>query len=286
MDEIKPWKKHDYLWFAWHRLTSSPHAATTPNIQAGFCAAGIFPFNWDIFGEHEYLPSDVTDRPLDQVIPVPQQPRASAVQSSSSAVTDQAIPVPQQPSMPATSLSAVTEVTSLSVVTVPTCLDDALSTPTTFTPESVRPFPKAGPQIGRLNNCIKRKTTKILTVKWNFGTGARKKEESDKEIAETEEKCQQTSIEENSQSIKKCPQSHFKQDDIWQISVLHFTVCVKWHPYCVQGYRTKWWTVVQMYIMWVFGAYWLQWRWHSQGLCVQLLQWWLWIIFMNNFWFL
>ena len=166
MDEIKPWKKHDYLWFAWHRLTSSPHAATTPNIQAGFCAAGIFPFNWDIFGEHEYLPSDVTDRPLDQVIPVPQQPRASAVQSSSSAVTDQAIPVPQQPSMPATSLSAVTEVTSLSVVTVPTCLDDALSTPTTFTPESVRPFPKAGPQIGRLNNCIKRKTTKILTVKW------------------------------------------------------------------------------------------------------------------------
>ena len=85
-----------------------PHAATPSNIQAGFCAAGIFPFNRDIFDEHEYLPSDVTDRPLDQVIPVPQQPRTSAVQSSSSAVTDQAIPVPQQPSTPATSISAVT----------------------------------------------------------------------------------------------------------------------------------------------------------------------------------
>ena len=115
-----------------------PHAATPSNIQAGFCAAGIFPFNRDIFGEHEYLPSDVTDRPLDQ-----------------------AITVPQQPSMPATSISAVTEVTSLSVVTVPTS-DDAPSTPTTFTPESVRPFPKAGPRTGR-RVCIKRKTTEILT---------------------------------------------------------------------------------------------------------------------------
>jgi len=68
-------------------------------------AAGIFRFNRDVFGEHEYLPSYVTDRPLDQVIPVP-----------------------QQPSTPATSISAVTEVTSLSVVTVPTCPDDAPST--------------------------------------------------------------------------------------------------------------------------------------------------------------
>jgi len=117
-----------------------PHAATPSNIQAGFCAAGIFPFNRDVFGEHEYLPSYVTDRPLNQVIPVP-----------------------QQPSTPATSISAVTEVTSLSVVTFPTCPDDAPSTPTTFTPKSVRPFPKAGPRTGRRNNCIKRKTTEILT---------------------------------------------------------------------------------------------------------------------------
>jgi len=108
-----------------------PRTVTPSNIQAGYCAAGIFPFNRDIFGQHEYLLSDVTDRPLDQVIHVP-----------------------QQPSTPATSISAVTEVTSLSVVTVPTCPDDASSTPTTFTPESVRPFPKTGPRTGRRNNCI------------------------------------------------------------------------------------------------------------------------------------
>lgn len=41
-----------------------PLAVTPSNILAGFKACGISPFNRDIFQEHDFLPSSVTDRPL------------------------------------------------------------------------------------------------------------------------------------------------------------------------------------------------------------------------------
>lgn len=41
-----------------------PRAFTSQNIQSGFEVAGIYPLNRNIFGEHEYLSSYVTDRPL------------------------------------------------------------------------------------------------------------------------------------------------------------------------------------------------------------------------------
>lgn len=41
-----------------------PLAATPGNIQAGFKATGIWPFNREIFGDDEFLPSAVTDRSL------------------------------------------------------------------------------------------------------------------------------------------------------------------------------------------------------------------------------
>ena len=39
-----------------------PKAFTPVNIQSGFKVARIFPFDRDIFGDLEFLPSDVTDR--------------------------------------------------------------------------------------------------------------------------------------------------------------------------------------------------------------------------------
>lgn len=41
-----------------------PLATTPSNILAGFKACGICPFNRDIFQEHDFMPSSVTDRPL------------------------------------------------------------------------------------------------------------------------------------------------------------------------------------------------------------------------------
>lgn len=41
-----------------------PDAITPRNIQAGFRACGISPFNPDVFGEEEFLCSEVTNRPI------------------------------------------------------------------------------------------------------------------------------------------------------------------------------------------------------------------------------
>jgi len=42
-------------------------AATPHNITSGFRACGVYPYNKDIFQDHEYAPSFPTDRPLPQV---------------------------------------------------------------------------------------------------------------------------------------------------------------------------------------------------------------------------
>ncbi|KAF6022618.1 hypothetical protein EB796_019076 [Bugula neritina] len=39
-----------------------PKSFTPCNITSGFCVAGIYPFNPDVFGEDEFLPSAATDR--------------------------------------------------------------------------------------------------------------------------------------------------------------------------------------------------------------------------------
>lgn len=50
-----------------------PHACTPINIQKGFQVSGIWPFNRDVFGDDEFLPGYVTDRPAplqdDQPVP-------------------------------------------------------------------------------------------------------------------------------------------------------------------------------------------------------------------------
>ena len=43
-----------------------PRAFTAQNIISGFKVAGVFPFDREVFGEHEFLPSYVTDRPAPQ----------------------------------------------------------------------------------------------------------------------------------------------------------------------------------------------------------------------------
>lgn len=101
---------------------SLPLAATPTNGQAGFKCTGIWPFNREIFQESDFAPSLVTDRPL-----------------------------------PPSSLPPPTE--------SPSSLD-ASPRPSTstqsFTPETVRPHPKAGPRQESAKG-RKRRSTAILT---------------------------------------------------------------------------------------------------------------------------
>ena len=95
------------------------------NILSGFSSTGIFPQNRNIFEEHEFLPSDVTDRP----------------------------------SLPAT-VSDVAETLAPKPAPVQACV----SQPSTshLSPSDIIPLPKAGP---RTNTVQKRNTckSKILT---------------------------------------------------------------------------------------------------------------------------
>jgi hypothetical protein len=43
---------------------SLPNVLTPKNIKSEFLVTGIWPFNRDIFTDEDFLPSDVTDRPL------------------------------------------------------------------------------------------------------------------------------------------------------------------------------------------------------------------------------
>lgn len=45
-----------------------PKTVTISNIQKGFEVSGLFPVNENIFGEHEFLSSDVTGFPLNEAI--------------------------------------------------------------------------------------------------------------------------------------------------------------------------------------------------------------------------
>jgi hypothetical protein len=60
-----------------------PLAFNSVNIQAGFRATGIWPFNQNIFQDHEFLSSTVTDRPdptqytVGETVQTQQQPSTS-----------------------------------------------------------------------------------------------------------------------------------------------------------------------------------------------------------------
>ena len=105
-----------------------PRAMTPTNIQSGFRVSGIFPFDRDIFSDEEFMPSNITDRPM-EITETPSTPSSSNQP-----------PVITVDEMPPTSQN--------------TSGDNA-------TPESVRPFKKASPR--KRKGRIQRGKTRILT---------------------------------------------------------------------------------------------------------------------------
>jgi hypothetical protein len=103
-----------------------PKAITPTNITSGFRVAGIFPFNPDVFGEDEFLPSKVTDRP----------PPADV--NTDQASTSKVVSTP-----------------------IPTCSDPTEeAVPGNITPEDIRPYPKASAR----KSTQKRKKGKTLIL--------------------------------------------------------------------------------------------------------------------------
>ena len=160
---------------------SLPLAVSPRNISSGFSCTGISPFNRDIFGEIDYAPSTVTDRPAPDVQPAETaqvHPAEPSVQNTGE--------TPDVASQPSTSTAGMSEIasqpsTSTGATTVAsqpstsaetsdeesqesssTAEGTSTSTSTAFSPEQVRPFPKAPPRKTKTGG-RKRRTTQILT---------------------------------------------------------------------------------------------------------------------------
>ncbi|MEE4247471.1 MAG: hypothetical protein V2I33_18840 [Kangiellaceae bacterium] len=137
-----------------------PRAFSTENVTAGFRASGVYPFNCNIFADHEYMSSYVTDRDLPG-------PSAEA-------------PPEHQPDSPAGGTNQSVQETEIQLLIDRDCTSqeyqppDVPATPKQTTqgteaepekvyvsPEAVRPFPKAPPRKSKGGR--KRGATMILT---------------------------------------------------------------------------------------------------------------------------
>ncbi|CAM1298099.1 Uncharacterised protein r2_g752 [Pycnogonum litorale] len=149
-----------------------PRAATPSNITKGFECTGIVPFNPDVFGEDDYAPASVTDRPNPQ-------PHDENIQNAINLNEGIQINSPAQDSssLPDVEMGQVSERGRVDKETeneprgqdvqavVPRNQSgetDRNSTPETFSDEAISPLPKAPPRKSQSNQRKKRKTA-ILT---------------------------------------------------------------------------------------------------------------------------
>lgn len=125
-----------------------PKAMTPTNIQAGFRVSGICPFNPDIFDEADFLPSNVTDRPLEN--DAAQEPRETNAQppvpSGSDAPIDDSTtgnPAHSAIEQAPDEGTPTAEMQMQGSNETPTVAPPPAVVPHVITPEHIRPFKKA-----------------------------------------------------------------------------------------------------------------------------------------------
>ncbi|KAG5894396.1 hypothetical protein JTB14_031860 [Gonioctena quinquepunctata] len=134
-----------------------PLALTHYNIVAGFNCTGIYPFNRDIFTELDSVPSYVTDRPAPGNTTPNATEVASEVSTLSSSINDDILRAsPNNHTVPITRSTHIPPATLSSYIppALPSSSEALFSVadpgPSTskaiFSPEVVRPFPKALPR--------------------------------------------------------------------------------------------------------------------------------------------
>ena len=154
-----------------------PRVFTPENITAGFKATGIWPFDWDVFSDDEFLSAYVTDRPPphdeqqcdqdedDVACLTPNRepsPSTGILQATHNTPTIASGPTPSTSGLQATH-------TTPTVASEPTPSTGSLqathNTPTVasdhVSPHDVRPFPKAPP---RKNRAVGRKKGQTLIL--------------------------------------------------------------------------------------------------------------------------
>ncbi|KAJ8927232.1 hypothetical protein NQ314_020329 [Rhamnusium bicolor] len=138
-----------------------PKAFTPTSIINGFRSTGIWPLNRNIFSEEDFLSSSVTDRPLENVLPLEELPQLPAQRSPVPSISRQS-PMHRSPehsprhSPPPDSLEfSVTTHQSLTV-------KPTTSTSRFITPVEVRPYPKASAR-KEVRQKNRKKRSQILT---------------------------------------------------------------------------------------------------------------------------
>ncbi|KAL1276995.1 hypothetical protein QQF64_023668 [Cirrhinus molitorella] len=147
-----------------------PLAGTAVNVQNGFSSTGIWPYNRDKFNASDFAPSLVTDRPPPPVLP--EQAGTSApsavplVQAGTSAPS--AVPPVQAGTSAPSAVPPVQAGTSAPSAVPP--VQAGTSDPSgvapvqvEFSPETVRPHPRAGPRKLTKANGRKKRKSAILT---------------------------------------------------------------------------------------------------------------------------
>lgn len=135
-----------------------PLAVTPKNIAAGFQCTGIVPFNRNVFSEIDFAPSAVTDRPAPEASEQEKQIMSLMEPVERFSETSEAVKIPNADPV------AICE-KSLPSVTTCDAGPSGLQSPSihlAFSPEAVRPFPKAGPRQNTRKGRKRRKSA-ILT---------------------------------------------------------------------------------------------------------------------------
>lgn len=135
--------------------TAFPLAFTPSNIQSGFKAAGIWPFNDNIFTEDEFMCSFVTDRPLLD------EETVSEGSNTTNSQENVALPGPSNPPDLQQQLEGNSIITISPIPSTSADEKECAKKDTLLSPEVIRPFPKAPPRKTKSRN--RKGKTRVLT---------------------------------------------------------------------------------------------------------------------------
>ncbi|CAF4822893.1 unnamed protein product [Pieris macdunnoughi] len=186
--------------------TAMPQAFTQANIQAGFSKTGIYPFNRNLFQNIDFSPSFVTDRPNPDTIPTTPSSDTNAQNPDSldnnPGLNNKVLPPSDsllgQSSSPIINgiQPASTSTTSPLLMPEIDCVQETdlrTATPPVFSPEIVRPFPKAA----------QRKTRGTRTKKSTIYTDTPEKEAVRKKHEEKEKRLKAKQVKRNLGEVKQ-----------------------------------------------------------------------------------